>query len=593
MSQTIIDSLIVKFGIDNTGAKQKASDIDRDLKGLEKSADKAESGFKDLTRSIGAFLAVLGGTAALKSFITQTIESNAALDRLSRNLNLSVETISAWGNAVEEIGGSAKGLQGTLDMLSKSQTELRLTGQSSLIPYFSALGLSLADVEGRAKPVDEILLDLADRFSHMDRTTANNMGKMMGIDQDTLNLLLQGRKELETTIRRQKEHNAVTKQQAEEAVILQKRIADLKQGFRAFGRDLLQQAAPVLEKILGYLQSVADWVRDNKEFISDFFKILAVGFAAVAIAALPISGTIALIVGLGAAIALLWQDYQTWKRGGDSFIDWGKWEPGIEAAIHGINRLRLAVWFAIQGLKEIAAIKRLDWLGLKDLTNQTPPSLNQLNKDAFSQGATGLFKRDTVNGTKYFADFFKKQGWSDAQSAGIVANILSESGGFQTATGDNGKAFGLAQWHPDRQAAFKQFAGHDIRFSTLDEQLGFIQYELTHGEKGAGDALRNATTAEEAGSIISKRYERPADVEGQASKRGALAATLAGVKGASSQLSGAGDGSKPSVVDDHSVETHIGEVKIYTAAIDADGIARDMGKSMDYLFASQANTGLY
>ena len=41
-----------------------------------------------------------------------------------------------------------------------------------------------------------------------------------------------------------------------------------------------------------------------------------------------------------------------------------------------------------------------------------------------------------------------------------------------------------------------------------------------------------------------------------------------------------------------SVETHIGEVKVYTAATDAKGIASDMGKSLDYLFTSQANYGL-
>jgi hypothetical protein len=41
-----------------------------------------------------------------------------------------------------------------------------------------------------------------------------------------------------------------------------------------------------------------------------------------------------------------------------------------------------------------------------------------------------------------------------------------------------------------------------------------------------------------------------------------------------------------------SVETHIGEVKVYTAATDAKGIANDMGKSLDYLFTAQANYGL-
>ena len=41
-----------------------------------------------------------------------------------------------------------------------------------------------------------------------------------------------------------------------------------------------------------------------------------------------------------------------------------------------------------------------------------------------------------------------------------------------------------------------------------------------------------------------------------------------------------------------SVETNIGEIKIYTAAQDAKGIADDMSTAMDSLFSSQANYGL-
>ncbi|MBK1778518.1 MAG: lytic transglycosylase domain-containing protein, partial [Escherichia coli] len=35
---------------------------------------------------------------------------------------------------------------------------------------------------------------------------------------------------------------------------------------------------------------------------------------------------------LGAALIGLYDDYRTWKEGGQSLIDWGKWEPGIKYA---------------------------------------------------------------------------------------------------------------------------------------------------------------------------------------------------------------------------------------------------------------------
>ncbi|UPG86858.1 phage tail tip lysozyme [Luteibacter aegosomatis] len=124
--------------------------------------------------------------------------------------------------------------------------------------------------------------------------------------------------------------------------------------------------------------------------------------------------------------------------------------------------------------------------------------------------------------------FFEQQGWSRAQAAGIAANLTAESGLNPRAVGDNGSAYGLAQWHPDRQRAFADWAGKDIRSSSLQEQLGFIQHELTKGnETRAGDRLRKAEGAREAGAVVSALYERPADIAGESSRRAALAEQLA------------------------------------------------------------------
>jgi len=92
------------------------------------------------------------------------------------------------------------------------------------------------------------------------------------------------------------------------------------------------------------------------------------------------------------------------------------------------------------------------------------------------------------------------------------------------AVGDGGNAYGLAQWHPDRQQAFERWAGKPIRESTMAEQLDFLTYELTRGaERRAGDLLRAATNARQAGEIVARYYERPRDIEREARERGELA----------------------------------------------------------------------
>lgn len=105
--------------------------------------------------------------------------------------------------------------------------------------------------------------------------------------------------------------------------------------------------------------------------------------------------------------------------------------------------------------------------------------------------------------------YFMSKGWTREQAAGIVANLSKESSFNHQAVGDGGRAYGIAQWHPDRQADFKRWAGKDIRDSSYEEQLAFVQWELENKSYLGGDALKRARSAREAGAVVSNQYERP------------------------------------------------------------------------------------
>lgn len=97
------------------------------------------------------------------------------------------------------------------------------------------------------------------------------------------------------------------------------------------------------------------------------------------------------------------------------------------------------------------------------------------------------------------------------QMQGIMRALNDESGMNPAAIGDSGLAYGIGQWHPDRQANFKKWSGRDIRGSSREDQLAFVNYELTQGmEKAAGQRIMQAQTAEEAHMLTKKYYERPA-----------------------------------------------------------------------------------
>ncbi|MFG0648085.1 tape measure protein [Leclercia adecarboxylata] len=79
--------------------------------------------------------------------------------------------------------------------------------------------------------------------------------------------------------------------------------------------------------------------------------LLAVGAALMSFKALAfLTSPIGLVLSLAAAIGVLYDDYMTWKNGGDAFINWEEWEPAIKSAIEGIDWL-------VQKFKEITGAK--------------------------------------------------------------------------------------------------------------------------------------------------------------------------------------------------------------------------------------------
>lgn len=594
---TIIDSLLVSLGFDTKDFAAGQARVNKGLKETGGEADKAAKKVTGLAESATKFLAVIGGAVALKVLVSDLIESSAALDRFTRNLDLSVESVSELGNAAELAGGSAKGLQGTLDMLSRTQTELQLTGQSGLIPYFSALGISIADVQGRARPVDALLLDLSDKFARMNRTEAFNMGRMMGIDEGTMNLLLKGRQEIETIMKRQQSWGDVMKKLAPEGSRLREFLIHGKQDFMTFAAEILHDAMPAIEKILGVLEDFGAWASQNKEFIKDFLAILAIGLGAVALAVTPINLTAVAVTGLAAAIALLWQDYQTWKRGGDSLIDWSKWEVGINAAKIGITAFKnfMSDAFYRMFAAADAAMSALhgDWGHAKwamgeALSGNTSAAPTPGTNVPPTAGGRSL-PRGVRNNNPGNLDFAGQAG-ATKESGGrfaVFGNMrqgvaaLGRQIGLYISRGKNTIRKIIETYAPKGEnntaayiSAVSRFMGLDpdvpLNPSDTNQLMSLVKAIITH-EEGAG-------------------YVSDSDISGGL-------AMAKGIPGASRAARGAGAGAVASAagglgMSTTSNEMHINEIKVYTNATDADGIAKDLHKSMDYEFTSQANLGM-
>ena len=100
-----------------------------------------------------------------------------------------------------------------------------------------------------------------------------------------------------------------------------------------------------------------------------------------------------------------------------------------------------------------------------------------------------------------------EQGWSKEDAAAIMGNLRAESSLDPTAVGDSGKAVGVAQWHPDRQATFKKIMGKDIKDSTYEDQVLFVDWELKNTHKKAGEKIKSAKSLEEKAQAVEGSYE--------------------------------------------------------------------------------------
>jgi len=593
---TILDSLVVTLGLNDKDFKAGTKRAEKSLKDVGAESKKTDSSIKSVTQTAAKFLVVLGGVAAIKNFVQSTVLANASLVSLSKNLSLSVAELSAWGRAAEVSGGSASGLQGALKTLTNAQTDLQLKGESGLVPYFSALGVSMADMEGKARPVTDVLLDLADRFSQMDRQTAANMGGMMGLDEGTVNLLLRGRKEVESLIEEQKKQGAVSDKQAQEAEKTRIAFVKLKQEYQAMAAQVMTDLLPAMRSIMEVLQTLSSIINQDPERAKRLFTVITIGIGAVVALTNPFAAAVAALTALSAIFVA------ADKSAIDGFFD--SISKGIDDLIKRYPLLKpiaaaiTAVAGFLGGGPDGAGLG--GGAGSQEYVAARKSGAYQNKYDKMQAPTAGS---QAVGGKAGSAmSFFQAKGWTKAQAAGIVANLKKESNFNERAVGDSGRAYGIAQWHPDRQANFRAAFGKDIRDSSFQEQLEFIQFELTKGkERGAGERLRGAGTAAQAGDVFSRHYERPLLKEQEARARAAEAERI---YAQGSRLSGAGDlvaSSYPlrsagattnNQATSNKTQNIKNDITIYTAATDAAGIAKDMGPSLNYLFATQANAGL-
>jgi hypothetical protein len=337
---SVLETFFIMFDSDATGVEKGAKTAETATDNLQKKIDQTDksstqlgSSFSNMARQAAGAIGALVSVGAILHGVFTTAEMVDNLSDVSEALDVNIEDLAAWGDAVQKAGGSAAGFQGTLSQLTASMAQLDTTGKSRVQPFFKELGISMLDAHGKARPVMDLLPEIAGAFEHLSKAEALGLGQKLGLDQGTIMLLQKGRREVEEIIKRQKELGIITQHDAEIAKKFNDAIDDTRHVFRGLYIQLGSFVLPGLTWLLEKIQDVIFYFRQSEnasDALAVSFGILATAIAGKLVASIRALGLSLLlnpfalwtagIAALGFVIFAVTEDILAFNRGAQSFI---------------------------------------------------------------------------------------------------------------------------------------------------------------------------------------------------------------------------------------------------------------------------------
>lgn len=341
-------------------------------------ANKFEAVLKGVTANVLKVGAVVEGAAlSIVGFTTQIANGLDKIYWASQRTGASVQGIKALGYAASQTGASAESAMSSLEGLAGF-----MRSNPGAEGFLNRLGVQTRDASGKMRDTAAIFTGVGQKLNNMPYYRAKQYAQMLGIDENTLMAMRRGMGQLSSeyalTAKRigfnaesaAKQSNifmtsmrnlTMTLGQAKDKIgsNLAGGLAGSIDNFRRQILDNWPKIEAVITKIIkGILwagdaitrvlwrtgqavEGVIAWFKKlnpaTQQLIALFSGLLvAWRLLNTAFMSSPLGMITTLIIALG----LLLDDYQAWKEGGKSLIDWSKWEPAIEKAKKAILWLR-------------------------------------------------------------------------------------------------------------------------------------------------------------------------------------------------------------------------------------------------------------
>ncbi|HID9279649.1 lytic transglycosylase [Serratia sp. IR-2025] len=351
--------------------------------------------------------------AAALTIVGFTTKIASSLDRLywqSQRTGATANNIRAIGYAFSQAGGSVEGFNGTLDNLARF---LRSTPGAE--GFLRNLGIQTRDAAGNLRDTAQLVTLVGDKLAKMPYYRANQYAQILGIDESTLLAMRRGVKGFTSDYQSMLQATGFDSQKAAEQSnkfmtqmrglanlfgIMRDKIGGnlaggLAGNLESFRKNILLNfpkiegtITAVLKKVLSLADSIMTLVYRGVQGAGDLMRwwdrlddttkglIKVLGGLLLAWRMLNsafLTSPIGMVTALIAALVALYDDYQVWKEGGDSLINWGKWKPEIDAAMKGMKELRDSIFSVGQEIAKLLNIDLKSWSlkgDIADLTKQ-------------------------------------------------------------------------------------------------------------------------------------------------------------------------------------------------------------------------------
>ena len=289
---SVIDALVVTLGLDPsqfTEGQKKATESmvrlrtqsEQEAGKIEEQGKKAAQFFYQIRKAALELLTVFTAGVGTTEFLKFLTDSDAQLGRLAARWGVNAQALGAFGAASEALGGSAQTTENSIAGLLEKFEEIRVTGNTSILPGFRALGINLkAHADGTLNWVDA-LEQLHNSIAKMPKAEATTRLMGLGLDPGTITLLESSNFNALIAQFQKLQPSAADISAAERR---QKAWEQLEQTWIKVGRTLATQVTPFLLQVATDLDQLAAWAAEHKDVLDVVFAGLIAVISAVSTA---------------------------------------------------------------------------------------------------------------------------------------------------------------------------------------------------------------------------------------------------------------------------------------------------------------------